>query len=57
VSSDDEEIQTAAEELDRLVRLGELTKARRQQSDAAAIERAVQIAAPSLFELAGSAVP
>jgi RNA polymerase sigma factor (sigma-70 family) len=57
VSADDREIRAAAEEPDRLVRLGELTSARRQQSDAAAIERAVEIAAPSLFGLAGSVAP
>jgi RNA polymerase sigma factor (sigma-70 family) len=57
VSADDEEIQTAAAELDRLVRLGDLAKARRQQSDAAAIERAIEIVAPSLFEPTAFAAP
>ena len=54
VSASDQE-QDVADELDRLVRLGELARARTTSADAAATERAVQIAAPRLMGAVGAA--
>lgn|GEM_PF-503740 len=49
-------LQVAAEELDRLVRLGDLARVRAPLADAATTERALRLAAPRLME-ATSRVP
>ncbi len=50
VPADGKDLRDTAEELDRLVRLGELSRARPPAADAAAIERALRLAAPTLTE-------
>jgi hypothetical protein len=46
-------LQATADELDRLVRLGELAKVRAPDTDAAATERILRLAAPKLTHEAG----
>ncbi len=43
-------VHVAAEELDRLVRLGELARVRAPGADAATTDRALRLAAPTLME-------
>lgn len=54
VPTSDEKLKVSGAELDRLVRLGELARVRTRFADAAATERAVKLAAPTLMDAVGS---